>query len=368
MSQLHSLSRTAPISAPAPAPTASTTLTGIFSHDPGTAGGYAVSNALGRVDIIATTAQAKLDLANLVSSKAALVQVEGERKSYADPTTGGTREVIEATKVFRAGTGSAAVTGQLVNGASMVFVQGSEGRMPVFGATKEAQAALARFQSGVGVGDTQLARLVGELSGGAFQAQKVELFERRRTIPGPALAVAPRPGLMGMPSVGRPRTAAVTRPAPATDVRPAAVRRTDELAVAWRLVEALERNGNVKGALSEVGGKTDAAWPQNRADFVNFVREGQSSLTPYEARALANGLGFTVSDGAGRAGSLVAGDRVQFTAYGNGATEAGKGIVLDHRTLLVADVHNVSVRYVNEGTDHFCRIDRVTAGALIDGR
>lgn len=208
MSQLNNISRTSPISAPASAAPASTTLTGIFSSVPGTDGGYFVSNALGRFDIIASSAQAKLDLADLVSSKAALVQVEGERKSYADPSTGGTREVIEATKVFRAGVGAADVTGQLFNGASMVFVQGSEGRMPVFGATKEAQAALARFQSNVGVGDTQLARLVGELSGGAFQAQTVELIERRRTPPGPAPAAeAPRAGLTELPSVGRPRRA-----------------------------------------------------------------------------------------------------------------------------------------------------------------
>lgn len=186
---------------------ASASLLGVLNVVDGPEGGYFVSNSEGRTEIIAA-GSIKDELRRLVSSRAALVMVEGETTQYHDPRTGGQRPVIEATRVFRAGMGSADLTTQLVNGESMTFLQGSAGRMPLFGATAAATATLDQFQA-LGPGSTQLARLVGKIEGGAFQASSVELLLPSRRDSSPELSqhrLFPSRAVenSGLPAVGRP--------------------------------------------------------------------------------------------------------------------------------------------------------------------
>lgn len=161
-----------------------------------------------------------------------------------------------------------------------------------------------------------------------------------------------------------------------TTTSAAPTRDPGELYVVWRLVEAQERNGGRVGAFSLLpGANTDPAWKNHCRDFSNFLRFGSSSLTPYEARTLAFGLGFTPDTGDQRISNNTAGDRVAFTARGLGAVESGQGILIDHRTILVGNVGSpwslpsVSVRYLhdNDGSSS-CTIDRVISPALVDGR
>lgn len=167
----HSIHGTLPSAPPS-------SITGVFEHRPGPDGGFYLNNASGMYAILAKTPEAKAGLKSLVQSKAAMVTVEGTPTKVLDPRTETYRKAIEATAVFRAGMGEAKVTAQLLNGQSMIFLLGSEGRMPVFGASDGAKAALERFQREVGPLDTRMARLEGRLEGGAFHVTEVELLQR----------------------------------------------------------------------------------------------------------------------------------------------------------------------------------------------
>ncbi len=134
-----------------------------------------------------------------------------------------------------------------------------------------------------------------------------------------------------------PAKTATTKPVttkPAATVKvPAAVRDAGELNAAWasvRLVEAkiatrnpgydaLVQSPDFQGNLSR--------------DLQNFVQFGKSSLTPYEARQVGNGLGFRDVGGFGYGntpttwGAHTRGDRVEVVIDG----EKRRGILADIR-------------------------------------
>lgn len=159
--------------------------------------------------------------------------------------------------------------------------------------------------------------------------------------------------------------AASTKPAATVKV-PAAVRDAGELNAAWasvRLVEAkiatrnpgydaLVQSPDFQGNLSR--------------DLQNFVQFGKSSLTPYEARQVGNGLGFRDVGGFGYGntpttwGAHTRGDRVEVVIDG----EKRRGILADIRP------PELRVLTVKNGQYHLDAVSTVKtlAAGVNDGR
>src|SRR4051812_4163366 len=68
------------------------------------------------------------------------------------------------------------------------------------------------------------------------------------------------------------------------------IRKPEELWVAWRAVEMTEQQGGRRDGKSYLS--DNPSFKTIEGDLKNFVNAGLSSLTPYEARSLARGLGY----------------------------------------------------------------------------
>jgi hypothetical protein len=170
---------------------------------------------------------------------------------------------------------------------------------------------------------------------------------------------------------------------PGNEARPAAERNPNELAVAWRAVEAVEGAQDAFPVLLErdPGSHLPPLSPAVAAllpDFKNFVSLGNSSLTPYEARELVLGLGAE-GEGSWTSAHLRSGDRVAVEVSGTPThgiiLEAGDG---DDSTPNGGGEW-VNVLVVDAATGHLAqkivtlddptvKVTALLASSLLDGR
>lgn len=142
------------------------------------------------------------------------------------------------------------------------------------------------------------------------------------------------------------------------------IRKEFELSVAWRVVEMVERAQSRHGALAAQSGLLSDELKPLLVDLSQFLQHGTSSLTGYEARKIAQGLGFAIRPDVHTA-KIHAGDRVEFSFAKDGKSEFGRGLMLDESTILVSEEGRFFLRSFNEPA---CTLTRLISPALQDGR
>jgi hypothetical protein len=187
--------------------------------------------------------------------------------------------------------------------------------------------------------------------------------------------------LSGMAWAGPPRQPAQRSIA---KVRPAPVRDFGELAAPWRAVEMVQGGGALKERPTPGRGVGSPDASFNKAfrdsvspDLKNFIRLGKSSLTPYEATRLAQGLGWGGQlhlEPPETASPYGRGDRLNLLiTHPDGTKERTRGIMTTNGGILAVDRggdYRAFYREYDNGTNGRAkvRVLRVLARALDDGR